>query len=146
MRRTKESKGSSAKRTATRDELDRPFEDGVWRKAVVLAAQYRLILDATEEGGYVGSAIELPTVLAEGKTADECVESTKRALAVAAATMIEAGHRPPVPARRGRRQVQINVRLTPDEKFILEDAARRLGFKGISDFVRAVALERSTAA
>ena len=56
------------------------------------------------------------------------------------ATMIEAGQTVPAPAGEGRRDQQVNVRLTSDERPALETAARQRGFAGISDFVRAAAL------
>ena len=145
MRLSKKSKESSAKTATRRKTLERPFEPAVWKRAIKLVADYRLILEPNREAGYIGSAIEFPTVLADGRTADECVDSTRQALAIAVATMIESGRRPPAPARRRTRQCQINVRLTSDERFTLDEAARRCGFKGISDFVRAAALERANA-
>jgi len=59
---------------------------------------------------------------------------------VAVATMIECGQRPPQPASAGRRVEQVNVRLTAEEKLLFTNAARNLGFKGISDFIRSTAL------
>jgi hypothetical protein len=47
--------------------------------------------------------------------------------------MIECGLSPPASASAGKRDVQLNVRLTAHEKFLLQEAARRLGFKGVSD-------------
>jgi len=35
----------------------------------------------------------------------------------------------------------VNVRLTAQEKAVLESTARRKGFHGLSDFIRTVALE-----
>jgi hypothetical protein len=35
-----------------------------------------------------------------------------------------------------KRPAQINVRLTPEEKLLLEETARQEGFKGLSDFIR----------
>lgn len=116
------------------------------KQAGELAAQYRLVLESDGEGGYLGSAIEFPTAVAHGATADACVQSTRRALTVAVATMIEAGRRPPAPALQRKRELQINVRLSAEEKLVLEEAAQRCGFKGISDFVRTAALERAGAA
>jgi uncharacterized protein (DUF1778 family) len=85
----------------------------------------------------------MPTVFADGPTADQCVRATREALTAAVATMLEMGLRPPAPAAKGARQAQINVRLTAEEKLILEDSARRAGFRGVSDFVRAAALSPS---
>jgi uncharacterized protein (DUF1778 family) len=36
--------------------------------------------------------------------------------------------------------VQANVRLTPEEKAILESRAKAKGFRGLSDYIRAAAL------
>jgi len=119
-----------------------PFDPAVLRRAKKIVVDYRLILEEDAELGYIGSAVEMPTVFADGRTADECVKAIRHALAVAVATMIESGRRPP--SSRGKRSAQVNVRLTPDERFHLQDAAARLGFRGLSDFIRAVALERST--
>ena len=146
MRRTAKSKTSSPKTTSTDEALERPFEDRHWNEAAKLAEGYRLILEPDGEGGYIGSAVEFQTVLARGATAQACIDSTRQALTVAAAAMLEAGQRPPAPASHKKRQVQINVRLSGDEKLLLEEAARRCGFKGVSDFVRTAALERASAA
>jgi uncharacterized protein (DUF1778 family) len=39
--------------------------------------------------------------------------------------------------------VQLNIRLTTSERQCLEEAARREGFRSISDFVRTSALART---
>ena len=36
--------------------------------------------------------------------------------------------------------MQVNVRLTPEEKAILESKAKAKGFRGLSDFIRASVL------
>ena len=143
MQSSRESNGNSVtRRTGPRV----PFDATTWRRAKKLAAEYRIVLESDGHGGYVGSSIEFPSVLAEGRSPGECVESTRRALALGVGTMLKAGRRPPAPARRRVRQTQVNVRLTSDERFALAEAARRLGFKGISDFVRTAALQRIAAA
>lgn len=58
---------------------------------------------------------------------------------MAVAVMLELGKR--LPAARGQRTAQVNIRLTPEEKMALEEAAAQRGFRGISDYVRATALE-----
>lgn len=57
------------------------------------------------------------------------------------ACLLEEGQRPPTPAGEGTRTAQVNVRLTSEEKVLLETAAKRKGFSGLSDFVRAAAIE-----
>jgi uncharacterized protein (DUF1778 family) len=54
---------------------------------------------------------------------------------------LENGQRPSTPAREGARTAQVNVRLTSEEKTLFEAAAKRKGFSGLSDFVRAAAME-----
>jgi uncharacterized protein (DUF1778 family) len=55
---------------------------------------------------------------------------------VAVATMLEDGQSPPAPAREGHRSAQVNVRMTPEEKAVLESRAKAKGFRGLSDFIR----------
>jgi len=54
--------------------------------------------------------------------------------------MIECGQKPPQPASAQRRTVQVNVRLTAEEKLLFSNAAASLGFKGISGFIRNIVL------
>lgn len=136
MRTSKKSNGSSAKRKV----VDRPFDPAVLSHARSIVSDYRLVLEPDEELGFIGSAIEMPTVFADANTPDACVKATRQALTVAVATLLELGKRPP--SGRHQRSQQVNIRLTPDERLALEEAATQLGFKGISDFVRAAALGR----
>ncbi len=57
------------------------------------------------------------------------------------ACLLEDGQKPPTPAREGTRTQQVNVRLTAEEKAVLETTAKRKGFKGLSDFLRSAALD-----
>jgi len=68
-------------------------------------------------------------------------KTPRDALAVAVGYMIEEGQKPPAPAQAGTRTKQVNVRLTAEEKVLLETTAKQKGFQGLSDFVRAAALE-----
>jgi len=86
--------------------------------------------------------VELPNVYADGKTPELCYKAVQEALLIAVATMLECGQRPPVPACAAKRSLQVNVRLTPEEKSLLSDASSLLGFSGLSDFIRNAALER----
>ncbi|NOT00380.1 MAG: type II toxin-antitoxin system HicB family antitoxin [Phycisphaerales bacterium] len=121
--------------------MDRPFEPRILERARAIVARYRIVLEPNDELGYIGSAVEMPNAYADGKTPEQCVAATREALTAAVATMIEMGKRPPVD--RGQRSMQVNIRLTAHEKLILEDAAARRGFRGISDFLRTAALEKS---
>lgn len=105
-------------------------------------SNYHIVLEKSEGLGYIGSSIEMPAVFADGKTADKCVEATKEALEIVAATMLEEGKSPPIPYFGKKREFQVNLRLNGDEKNLLLKAAKHFGFRSISDFVRNCALER----
>lgn len=133
---------SSSKNAAKSKKLEKPFKESVLRKARNIVADYRIMLERNEKLGFIGSAVELPTVFADAKTPENCYKETEEALMVAVATMIECGQRPPQPASAGLRTEQVNVRLTAEEKLLFANAAMNLGFKGVSDFIRNSALDR----
>jgi predicted RNase H-like HicB family nuclease len=119
--------------------LDRPFAADVERRAWELTQRYQIVV-WFEDGEYYGRGFEMPGAMGDGKTPDECVKNTRQGILAAVATMLEAGESPPPPASDGARTEQINVRLTPREKIQLEAAAAEQGYRGVSDYVRAVAL------
>jgi predicted RNase H-like HicB family nuclease len=123
--------------------IDRPFARKVLSEARKLAEEYQVIISC-EDGHWYGRGLELPHVFGDGSTPAECIDQTRKALTAATAYLLEQNERPPTPAREGRRTHQVNVRLTAEERAILETTARRKGFQGLSDFVRAAALEEST--
>ena len=127
------SKGSRS----TSKKADRPFEKAVWDRARGIAQQYRIILER-EPGGFLARAIEMPNVMVHGSTPNQCEQKARDALSVAVATMMEQGRTPPLAVKK--RAAQVNVRLTPEEKLLLEETARQEGFKGLSDFIRHLAL------
>jgi predicted RNase H-like HicB family nuclease len=120
--------------------IDRPIDAGVMAKAKAIAQEYQVIL-ACEEGYWYGRGLELPNIHGDGKTVGQCVENTREAFCGWVAYLIKEGQRPPSPAREGTRTMQVNVRLTAEEKVLLEATAKRKGFSGLSDFVRAAAME-----
>lgn len=120
-------------------DLRAPFEARVLQAAKRIAHAYDLVL-RYEDGEWFGHALEYPEAMGDGKTLEACVRATRQALAVAVATMLEAGQSPPPPARDGHRSAQVNVRLTPEEKAILESKAKAKGFRGLSDFIRTAVL------
>ena len=119
--------------------IDRPFAPKILAEARALADRYQVVV-WFEDGEYHGRGVELPFTFGGGKTPGACVENTRRGFVLDAASMIEAGETPPAPAAEGKRDQQINVRVTSEEKLILESAARRAGAAGLSDFVRSRAL------
>ena len=67
----------------------------------------------------------------------------RESLTTAVATILESGQVPPSPASEQKRSEQINIRVTAEEKLLLEEAARSRGFRGLGDFVRSASLGRA---
>ena len=129
----------SVKSRKSSRKVERPFDRQLLKRAAQVADQYQIIIHF-EDGEYFGRGLELPNVMSEGRTPDACVAATRDALTIAVAYLLESGQAPPSPASEAKRSEQVNVRLTPEEKLMLEDAARRKGFRGISDFIRNASL------
>jgi predicted RNase H-like HicB family nuclease len=132
------SKSTSAKNRAR---LSRPFHREVLKRAAEVAERYQVVLWFAD-GEYYGRGVEMPGVMADGRTPDACVAAVREALTAAVATAIELGEAPPPPAAEGARTEQVNIRLSPEEKLLLETAARQQGFRGVADYLRAAALGR----
>src|SRR5258706_3436155 len=130
---------SAKSKSSSKKAIDRPFDPALLRRAREMVEAYQIILHF-EDGLYYGRGLELPTVMNHGKTPDACVRATREILTTAVAYMLECGQGPPSPASENKRTEQINVRLTPEEKLLLEETARSKGFRGISDFVRTASL------
>ncbi len=121
--------------------INRPFDPEILRRARKIADSYQIILQF-EDGKYYGRTFEIPNAMNDGKTPDECVEATRDILTTLIAYMLEIGEIPPPSASDSKRTEQINIRLTAEEKLVLEGAARNKGFRGISDFVRTASLSQ----
>lgn len=117
------------------DDPARPFDKAVLEQAKRLASKYEIVM-WFEEGEWYGHGLELPNVYGDGKTPQACIKSTREGFVAAVATMIEQGQKPPSPARIGERTEQVNIRLTAEEKALLESKSRARGFRGLSDFIR----------
>jgi predicted RNase H-like HicB family nuclease len=135
MRTHAKSKSSTSRRKG----LARPFDRAVLAKARAVAYRYKIIVEF-ENGDWYGHGLEMPTVFGDGKTVGGAVADTRQALVTAVAYLLEKGRTPPAPAREGHRSVQVNVRLSPEEKAILDSRAKATGFRGLSDFIRASVL------
>lgn len=81
--------------------------------------------------------------MADGTTFAACAKATLEAVTIIIATMLENGERPPGPARDGVRDQQVNIRISARERQTLENLAIRDGFRTVSDYVRAAALNRA---
>jgi predicted RNase H-like HicB family nuclease len=122
--------------------VDRDFDPAVLRRAREVTLGYRLVIQPAEGVGLMGRSVELPGVMAGGKTHEECVRAVVMATETAVATLLEMGEKPPAPASARKRTEQINIRLTSEEKLLLEEESERKGFRGVSDFVRAAVLNQ----
>lgn len=129
----------SKKSKNSKSAVNRPFDPEVLRRAAEIAGKYQVILQF-EEGDYIGRGLELPNAFEDGKTPDECVAKTREMFITVVATMIEEGEVPPPPASEGKRTEQVNVRLSVEEKLVLEASARCRGYAGLADYIRAVAI------
>lgn len=132
---------SKSSRTATRSPNDAARL--LQAEAKRFADSYQIILQF-EDGEWYGRGLEMPQVFGDGKTPEACIANTREALEGAVTYLLEEGGRPPAAATTGQRTEQVNVRLTAEEKVLLEASAKRKGFSGLSDFVRAAAIQATT--
>ncbi len=114
--------------------IDRPFDKTILAKARRLVDAYRFAF-WREDGRYIGQCVEMDT-LGVGNTVEQCVAEARALAVTGVAYLLETGERPPLPTRDQARTVQINIRLSPDEKRAIEVAAHKSGFRGISDYLR----------
>ena len=94
---------------------DRPFDKAILARAKQIAGQYKIVLEF-EDGEWYGHGLELPGAGGDGKTVQAAVADTREAMVAVVAYMLEEGQSPPPPAREGSRSVQINIRVTPEER------------------------------
>lgn len=127
-------------RAKTKESLDRPFDEMILTRARQTVDQYKIVLEF-EDGEWYGHSLELPGAHGDGKTPQTAVKDTREAMISIVAYLLEEGQEPPSPAREGNRSVQINVRVTPEEKAVLESRSRAGGFRGLSDYLRTSALK-----
>jgi predicted RNase H-like HicB family nuclease len=107
------------------------------KKARQQLARYSFVIQPDGHGGFVGSATELPGVLADGSTLDECARNLSFALETVIASYLADGQSPPEPAHREKRTEQVNVRFTRSERNMLQRESAKQGFRGIGDLIRA---------
>ncbi len=133
----KSKKRSAKKKSAA--ELRRPFAPKVWKQATDLAKRYQVIMHF-EDGAYYGTGLEIPGANGDGPDPAACLKDVREAMAAVVGIMIEDGQQPPVPASSAGRAVQVNIRMSPREKLMVEELSRQQGFRGISDYIRAKAI------
>jgi predicted RNase H-like HicB family nuclease len=110
-------------------------------RARPIADQYQMVI-LFQDGEYYGRGVELPFAFGDGKTIERCARNTREAFVSAVASLLQDGFSPPAPASEGKRDQQVNIRLSSEEKFLLETKAKQSGAAGISEYIRAVALSK----
>jgi hypothetical protein len=108
------------------------------REAERIAHRYQLRISPTNDGLFTGSAVEMPLVLVTAP-AEGIVRATQAALVAAVAALLRAGRQPPPPQGIRRTHI-VNIRMSDDERAVVETAARQLGFRGVSDYLRSLGL------
>lgn len=142
MSHARSSKRSTKKIAEHAGVPDGPFAAPIAKRARELSQQYTILVEVNEEGGYTARAVEMPTAFANDPSEARALKKIRDVLEMLVATLLEQEIEPPVPASE-KRSEQLNVRLTSSERIRIESAAKRQGFRGVSDFVRAAALDRS---
>jgi predicted RNase H-like HicB family nuclease len=119
--------------------LEAPFDAALWRRATKSAEKYSVLVQAVGDR-FIARCVEMPGVTALGATSDEALQALREPLTVAIATLLESDRKVPAPAGEGKRESQVNVKLTAEERIIVEEASKREGFRGLSDYFRHAAL------
>ena len=119
----------------------RPFARKVLERARQTAADYQIVL-WHEDNRWFGRGLEMPFVFGDGRTPQGALADAREALVTTVASMTEEGEAPPAPAVGGdqKRDQQVSVRLSRQEKLRLDTLAKARGFKGAADYLRARAL------
>jgi predicted RNase H-like HicB family nuclease len=107
-----------------------------------IASAYTVVLEPHEAEGFCGRTLELPNVRAYGRTQQRCIAELYKVQAIAVGSMLAHGQTPPPPAVEGKRDDQVNIKLTRREKAFFTEAARREGFRSVADFLRSLAMRR----
>lgn len=131
---------TSAKSRSFNKMVSGPLSADALSHAESIARRYRVVLEQQEDGTWIGHGLEMPTVFGDGETPDAAVRDTREALVIQVGWMLHKGRKPPRPAGKAVRDIQVNVRLSREEKLRLESQAKEGGFRGVSDFIRTKAL------
>jgi predicted RNase H-like HicB family nuclease len=132
---------TTASRKKRRKNIRRPFDRAILDKARRIAGQYQIVI-WFEDGEYYGRGLELPMTFGDGKTPDACVAATRKAMTSTVAYMLEQDQTFPPPASSNKLTEQVNVRMSSNDKLLIESIARQRGYTSVADYLRAVALSQ----
>lgn len=88
----------TSKKLTAKPKVDpaRPFGPAILAQARSVAGKYRMTIWYDEEAGeYYARGVELPLLMGDGETPDECVENTREVFVTALAVLLEQGQKPP---------------------------------------------------
>ncbi|MDX2148216.1 MAG: DUF1778 domain-containing protein [Planctomycetota bacterium] len=88
---------------------------------------------------FIGFTRELPGVTGLGKSFEQCRDATMEAQVATVAALLRKGLA--VPEAGENKSEQLNLRLTREDKDVLQLAAGKGGYRSVSEFVRKAALE-----
>ena len=77
--------------------ISKPFDADILAAATERAKNYVIVVEPSEELGFVGHGMKFPTVFGDGKTEEECRDSVREAITGAIAAMIEMGREEFIP-------------------------------------------------
>jgi hypothetical protein len=137
------SRKSRRSSTASRATKAKGFDKALLARASDIVLGYRLMIERIGPDEFMGRSVELPGVVGFGSSHQRCIESTLRTQSYEVCTLLERGEPVPESVSSRRRTVQLNLRISPNEKQEMEQAALARGFRSISDFVREAALDAS---
>jgi predicted RNase H-like HicB family nuclease len=101
-------------------------------RARPIADKYQMII-CFEDGEYYGRGVELPFAFGDAKTIEKCAKNTREGFIAAVASMLQDGQVPPAPASEGNHTKQIDVRLSMEQKLVLQETSHKKGFRGNID-------------
>ncbi|MBY0307506.1 MAG: type II toxin-antitoxin system HicB family antitoxin [Phycisphaerales bacterium] len=130
-------------KSGAKQAVDRPFDPALLRRAHALVDDYSFVCGRDPDGGFLCQWLEFPGVLGVGDSPQAAIKLARELLHTTIACELERGTTLPAPAAEGRRTEQVNIRLSSLEKLRLETNASKGGFRSVSDYIRAAALDRS---
>ncbi len=112
-------------------------DEEIMAQARQLAEGFQLVVVPDTNVGFLGYVPELPGVCVNAQSQAECWSRLREALEITLATILD--QRVEIPcSEEGRKDAQINFRVRADEKEWLEEEARQLRLRGVSEIVRKI--------
>ncbi|MFN0130919.1 MAG: type II toxin-antitoxin system HicB family antitoxin [Phycisphaerales bacterium] len=110
-------------------------------RAALWVDGYRFVTERTDDGTFMAHSIELPAVVAMGDSPEAALHAAIEAQRLAVALMLHDRVHPPLPTGSGKRDQQVNVRMSAQERLLMDAAAKASGFSTIADYLRTAAIE-----